>query len=190
MDFNDLTNRVERLYASIDDLQDFDLKNKIVVEQIPVSNGTMLKTYFGAKDNLSELNSLVLVIHNIANLKDHLKKKLAKDIVENHIDASNALKIIIDLSNAEKHSYPTTSNRSGLNPKIKNIQSGLKLGAQSTIEMNALTGDVMNLEGTAFIEAIATIVDENDNVLMNSDQLFIEAIDSWEALLQKFNLLN
>ena len=72
-------------------------------------------------------------MHNIANLKDQLRRWARQNgtdpaTIDQAIGASNALNIIIDLSNNDKHGYPPRDDGySGVAPQVSGIDRVMKL---------------------------------------------------------------
>ncbi len=108
---------------------DNDIRKNTNVEFIQTDKGTGTRTTFGKSDENSYLNNIMIILHNLANIKDNLIKSLeakgktkqqAKRIVEDEINSSLHLQVLIDMVNQEKHGYPLTLHiRSHKNPLIK-----------------------------------------------------------------------
>lgn len=109
MDFNDIEQRVNSLYSSIEITQQLFNKKlqpkKTVAIDENVTKTTQL-SYGGEKLSGDEKNRVISQITNIiskiANFKDNLINKLNKQIVYDGINNSLALQIIIDLDNQDK----------------------------------------------------------------------------------------
>lgn len=189
MEINNLELRLSLLYSSINcHFEKFKKPEPLYKEQFSENGKRNLTiTIDGGETNESEkleaLNRIILIIHNLANLKDNLKnyfKSINKDekLVEKNIDDSIYLCIITDLSNQEKHSYPLTlRKRSNLDPKIINIENSLNI--------NMPIGNVFYNILDAKVEISAEIVDSNDNFLFTFSELIEKTIENWENFFLK-----
>ena len=185
MDFNDLELRISILYRAINTNYSF---NYPVIPQTREyeENG---KKYFqviidGGNITTDEVldanNRIIHITHQLANLKDNLKNYLSKksvsgQIVEDNINNSQFLSIITDLSNSDKHGYPTNSKRSRLDPKIVNVRKGMQINNK----LAKVFYDVMDSR----IVFTADIVDFNDNFICDFNDLIEKAIENWEDFL-------
>lgn len=183
MSINNLENRLKLLYTSINcHFGKFKRPEPIGKESIDDEGKSIYTVSIGGgitteDEVLNATNDINIIIHNIANLKDNLKnllksKKINDKIVENYIDSSIHLKVIIDLANQEKHGYPTNSRRSKLDPKIVNIQNEMIINFPlSKVFVNILDSRV---------EIAAEIVDYEDKFLFTFKELVEKSIEKWE----------
>lgn len=191
MDFNDIKSRLERLYASINARFDENIG-----KHINITNGTkdgrkFVRLTFD-KDSEGSLNKILLIIHNLANLKDHLKKVLSskggnKEDIENEINDSLSLQLIIDLSNAEKHGYPTNRRRSQLDPQIRRIRHSMAAKGKTAFSITFPSGEY-KAEGDCKIVIDADIVNEKEELIMGLDQLINSGLLKWEELIKKYDI--
>jgi len=197
MDFNNFKSRLERIYSSIDQRIEEDHGESIKVEwggngdKDNVVVGTTIHISFDkGKKESTDLNKIILIVHNLANLKDHLKKIISnpKDI-EQAINDSTYLPIVLDLSNQEKHGYPLTKfRRSFKDPKIVNVTHGMIVSAGlSTFSIDLMTGESQTKNCP--IAMHANIVDSNNIHLFTLDELVDGAITDWEEIIKKFNII-
>lgn len=187
MDFNNIEQRISRLYISIN--AHFDsFKQTEVIQEEKIENGekiiivTIGASPINQNQQFDAFNKLISVIHNIFNLKDHLKNyfsdnNLNKKLVEEEVDNSLHLKLIADLSNQEKHGYPLNNRRSKLDPRIENIQN-------SNIIKMPVTKLLYNpMQGRVILTA--NITDLNHNFIISFDELIDKSLEKWEDFLLK-----
>lgn len=196
MDFNDIGFRIERLHASVRAKVDHDIAKHLDIKKELGENSYSISGTFTKGNNADKANRILLIIHNLANLKDHLKHSITSKggdqrQIENEIDDDLSLQIVIDLANSEKHTYPTKSNRSGLNPKLGNIQSSLTVSATEPGEASFF---VMHIDGTyqtsgnVGVTLHADILDGNNDKVMTLDELIENCLGKWEGIITKYKL--
>ncbi len=129
--------RINRIYAAIGEIEEDD-PNKLKATVIQTDKIQAIFQDFRAglsDDDLS--NQAHSVIHNIANLRDHLKRWAShhgqdKKKVDEAVDACPELQIIKDLSNNDKHGYPPRKGgRSGQSPQLVEIDRVMRLQTQA-----------------------------------------------------------
>lgn len=137
------------------------------------------------------------VIHNIANLHDHLRRWAVrnghdKTTVDSVLDGSDALKLIKDLSNNDKHGYPPRDGgHSTCAPRLLNIRREMRLTtkpeAGSSVAMTLGPGGVPKISGTGTACAIITadVVDEAGNPRGDLFSIAKKAVETWEGLLSQ-----
>ena len=195
MDFNDIASRLERIYSSIQARADDNIGRHINAKHSVTNKAFVFDVSFDKEKEADKLNRVMIIVHNLANLKDHLKNWIRinggdEDIVKNEINLDKYLQTVIDLANAEKHGYPTNSNRSKLNPKIVNVESVLQITADSECNSSSFT---FGLDGTFVshgkntVVIIADIVDGNNNKICSLDELIENSIRKWEEIIKKIN---
>ncbi len=182
MDFNNLELKISVLYSSIDahfsSYNEVEIKTKEFVKEgkrhsvITFGGGEISKN-----EMLATYNKMLSVIHNLANLKDKtidyiIKKDLNKQLVEDNINNSRYLSIIVDLCNSVKHVYPTNSKRSKLDPKITNIRKSWNI--------NLPLSKVCHNPMDSNVQFMADIVDFNDNFICDFNELIEKSIQDWE----------
>ncbi|MCO6163661.1 hypothetical protein [Flavobacterium sp. NRK F7] len=188
MDFNNIQQRISLLYKAIELYYDFKQPMIPVTEEGENNGKRYLTVKLGAgitteDEKLDFFNRIILIIHNIANIKDNLKKFLSErnlnqKVVEMIIDDSIHLSIIADLSNSEKHGYPLTkTRRSKLDPKITNIRKSWDIN----FPLSKVYHNIMDSN----VQFKADIVDFNDNFICDFDELIEKAIENWEDFFIK-----
>ena len=203
MDFNDITNRLNRTLTSLNARFDNDIRKNTKVELIETDGGIGTRTTFGDSDENTNLNAIMIILHNLANIKDNLIKTLitkgktekqAKKIVEDEINSSLHLQVLIDLVNQEKHGYPLTKFiRSNKNPLIKNPAQSLSLGdgrEGSVTEINIAQDGHLIIHGDPpKIILTADIYDDNNVLLFNLNALVDTCYSKWELLAKTYDCI-
>jgi len=196
----DLVGRVGRIYAAIDAVEEHDPQRlKAEVIQTDTIRGVFQDFRSGLTDE--ELsNSAYTLIYNIAHLRDHLRKWAALNRseetgVDRAIDQSPALKIIIDLSNSDKHGYPPRNGgRSGRSPRLIRINRVMQLRTRaqkgSTIALTIGPGGVPRFSGDGTAKAVITgqVVDKDGNPIGDLYDIASKAVEAWEDLLVGFGI--
>lgn len=196
MNFNDIKERLSRLYATLHPRFDIDIEKHTKEEVVKKESGILeYRATFGASSEPENINSVMNVVHGIAGLKDHLKNRMKTlhknpQDVERLIDASLQLQLIIDLDNKDKHGAPLTrSNRSGKNPQLKNIRQGLAGGGgRVTYQTHPATGQEFERSRNVQIAVTADVVDEQGVVIMSFDQLVSGSMKEVEAFIHRNGL--
>lgn len=186
IDANDLQDRIDVLYHVTSDFVTRAPVAEICIEEtssVGEDGKETRQIHFGGgqltrAEELSAKATLTDIVSRLANLKDPLKNAVANSsrnaqTVEDHINSSYHLGIIVDLNNAEKHGYPLTRHtRSGIDPRIENIRKELAIPLVSGKFSNALTDGIVLFE--------ADIVDRGGNRAADFRELIENAITDWE----------
>lgn len=197
MDYNDINLRLKRLYLSIDQQYEDNFLDHMQIRTENKEDGQFkLVLDFNANNNESETtNKINSIVSNLANLKDHLINKLelkggnAQDI-ENEINLSLPLQLILDLNNQEKHGYPLSKiRRSMKDPKIIDIKKAAssKPGTRSSeFVIDPITG--AGHTNNMVVVITARVVDGQNNFLYYLGDLIKKSLLSWEEIIIKFSL--
>jgi len=191
MDFNDIKLRLKRVYSSINKSSDDEIEKYVHIRQI--SPGQFQITFDKGQEESESTDIVFAIIEHLAKLKDHIKNIIEerggdKKNIENEIDKSLELKLIIDLANAEKHGYPLTKpERSKRSPKIQNIKHSLVIPPQVQVGFNLSTGEILNPNDCG-ITITAEIIDKNGNLICRLNKLVNDAIKKWEEIIKKYNI--
>lgn len=197
MDFNDIKSRLDRTLASMNARFDDDYKKHTNIKFIETKGGTGVSLTFG-KDSKADVEAKIFsVLHNLASLKDHLKNCLQKNghdknLVENEINSSLHLQVLIDLVNADKHEYPLTkTKRSNKDPIIKNAEQALKIGGTKAGDVSEAT---IGNDGHLIVHGVppkititADICDSSGNLLFNLNTLVDNCYSKWDEIAKKYN---
>jgi len=105
--------------------------------------------------------------------------------VEQFVNGSFPLQIVIDLSNTEKHHELRHAPRSGHKPKIKDLRRALRLRARGSsgvgVMMDLRDGKLRKVGGgDANVSLSAKVVSQDGTELGDLLDLCREAIASWE----------
>lgn len=192
--------RISRIYAAVGSIKEDDpQKLKATVIQTEKIKAVFQDFRGGySDDDLS--NQAHSVIHNIANLRDHLRRWAShhdqdKNKVDQTVDNSPELQIIRDLSNNDKHGYPPRDGgRSGQYPQLTEINRVIRLQTQTTkgsmIAMTIGAGGVPNFIGDGTAKAVVTgdVVDKDGNRIGDLYEIANRAVRAWEQLLADYKL--
>lgn len=192
-----LNQKLRRMYAALAGLSSDDLS--VIQPRITEGFGySYTEVDFNQHtDEIALANSAFLLVANIASLKDHLKAWCKKQGIAYRGDAlinsNRAVALIHDLWNVDKHAELNVSPRSGIKPKLQNIEtalsitSGTQAGSGAFFSMDPLTGKIttgVTGSGSVQLALVAQIADESGNVIADFTQTCSEAIDAWSATFQ------
>jgi len=193
--------RISRIYAAIGAIEQADphMLKATVIQTNKIR--AVFQDFRGGFSDEELSNQAHTVIHNIANLRDHLARWAAqngqdKTKVDQTIDSCLDLQIVQDLSNNDKHGYPPRDGgRSGKSPQIIEINRVLCLQTQakqgSMIGMTIGPGGVPEFIGDGSAKAVVTgeVVDNAKNRIGDLYQIVNKAVEGWERLLADFGLI-
>lgn len=197
---NDLLFRVQCLYAAIGAVEETDI-SKFLPEVI--NDGHRIGFYQDWSGGLTDAdltNIANSLIHNIANLRDNLKNWAARNGRDKtQIDAafkkSEALKVIQDLSNNNKHGYPPRNGgHSGKSPRVEKINRIMQMTTKA--KRGSSVGLAFTLQGvpkilgngTAKVIISGDILDRNNNRIGDLHKTALEAVKVWESVLGDFGV--
>jgi len=192
--------RLRRIYAAINATKEFDMARlpaRVFRSEKAVG---VFQNFAGDMTEPEMANAAHSVIHNIANLHDHLKRWVAtggsdKAIIDRAFDSSIDLRIIKDLSNNDKHGYPPRDRgHSGRSPKLTNIRGQMRLtakGGGGWVTMMLGSGGVPKISGDGTAVAVITgdVVDEDGSMIGDLFEIEVHATAAWEFLLKDLGIL-
>lgn len=193
--------RITRIHAAIGAIEE-DNPNKLkttVIETDKIRG--VFQDFRGGFSDDELSNQAHTVIHNIANLRDHLRRWAAhngqdKTKVGQTFKNSLELRIIQDLSNNDKHGYPPCHGcHSGKSPRLAEINRVMRLQTQakkgSTIAMTVGAGGIPKLIGDGTAKAVVTgnVVDNDNKRIGDLYDIVNKAVEAWEQLLADFRLI-
>lgn len=190
-DINDIQSRLDRILFAANSIIDNDYKRHAKIDPLEVG----VKVTLPAKDGPIKIkNDIFAILHHLATVKDHLKKHMErnrqnKQLIERAIDSSIHLKVLIDLVNADKHGYPTTTNRSKKNPVIKDFAQSLKNNNEGkpVIATISPTGEINIVEGKApSVELFANIYDDQGSFLFGFNELVEVCYKEWLSIAEQY----
>ena len=197
----ELINRIGRIYAAINATEEADLtKLKAPIAKTTEKYMVLYQDFRGGRTNEELSNFACSVIHNIANLGDHLKKWAVrngqdKGKIGEAVNRSLALQIVTDLSNNDKHGYPPRDGgRSDRSPRLVRINQVLRVrpkpepGSSVTVTLSADGTPQKSGSGSAKAVIVGDVVDKDSNKIDDLDKIAGEAVQAWEQLLSEFNV--
>lgn len=197
-----INNRIRRLYASLDYMKERDMESlpaKITIDHSVIE---MYQDFSGRKKPEDLENDAYQIINNIANIYEYLNKwaelnNKDKSEVDEVLEKSEAIKIVRDLWNSDKHPYPRRDGGySKLNPKLQNIRRVIQLQTKaekgSYIQMTHGKGGIPYVSGNGSSVAVLTgeIVDNNEKIIGDFRSIILEAVRDWETAFSEFGILN
>jgi hypothetical protein len=197
MELGDIKNKIKRVYLSIEKISNNNIERDINREIIVDGNNTAIKITWEKEGGLESLNEIVPIIANLANLKDYIKETYTlaggdKQLIEDEIESSKYLKLIIDLDNREKHCHPQKS-RSKEYPyldevgKSFTIKGSDKNGGFSTFSVTP--NSQFNTDCNLAVVLRAKIKNQEGLLICDFDELINGAIKEWECIIDKYNLI-
>ena len=201
MPTNEVLWRLSRIYTSIDATLEDDL-GQFPPDVSQAENYFAFFQDFAGGLSPTEISNLAhSMIHNIVNLRDHLRKWAAKNghdkaLVDKTLSGSLPLQVITDLSNNDKHDYPPRN--SGFSKKaLKLIDVERVLRLTTRAEPGSGVGMVFTLagpkqvsgSGSAAVTITGQVSDRNGNSLGDLYELCAEALEAWERLLRDFRIV-
>lgn len=196
----DLLQRIRRVHTAVGTAKESDLNN---LKASAISTDKIvgiLQDFRGGLSDEELCNIAHSVIHNIANLRDHLRRWAHlngrdKKKVDEAVEKSMELQIIMDLSNNDKHGYPPRNGgHSGKSPQLTEINRVMKLATRaqrsSSIGMTLGPGGVPRTFGDGTAKAVVTgqVVDQGNNPTGDLHDIATKAIEAWEGVLDEFGI--
>lgn len=196
-----ILHRLDRIYSAIGSIEEEDLE-KLRATVIRTEKAfSIIQDFRGGFSDADLSNYAHGVIHGIANLGDHLRRWAAqngqdKAKVNETVDISPDLQIIIDLSNNDKHGYPPRNGgHSKKAPQLTEVTRLMRLQTQekkdSGIGMTfAADGKPIFFgDGTAKAVITGDVVDAQNNRIGDLYDISINAVGAWEKLITHFGLI-
>ena len=195
MDYNNVETRLKNIYASVGEQFTYGhaaLNMTYTEVKTEGKERSISISFFNPDDEPKILNQINSVISNLANLKDCLKKKIEESgndskVIEDEINGSPYLQVILDLSNQEKHGYPLTkTRRSGKDPLITNV--GRVLSSSNKPDNIRHEGSDGSSMMNMMVMITADITDSHGDKLYRLDYLVETTLSAWEQIIIKYNL--
>lgn len=188
MDFNDIKERLERVLAALNSRFDYNVGKAITFTEQDEGKFHKITVSFEGNDPHEIENKILIILHNLANLKNGIQSKLGLNgnLVEDLVNDSLHLQVLMDLVNQEKHGSPLTkTNRSHKNPVLKEVSQGLMIasvdGSSGSFMMD-LTSGAWRSEGNNAIVIHGKIFDDKNNFLFSVDELVNKSFKSLKEL--------
>ena len=200
MEKDDLTLRVKRLYSAIEATEETDI-SKFLPKVINAGHKKSFSQDWGGGLNEAELTNIAhSLIYNIAHFDAHLKKwadRNSKDKtkVNYMFKDSLSLRIIKDLSNYDKHSYPRRNGGySGKSPRVDQFRRIMQMTTKP--EKNSFVAFTFTRQGvpkvsgdgTAKVIVSGDILDKDGNNIGDLHKTALEAVEAWEKVLGDFGV--
>lgn len=197
-----LNQRIQRIYAAIGEVTTTDPSTfQSEIRHLGGNNFVAIMDFQGAL-TLEQLQNIIYsVIYNVANLRDHLKiwakhKEENVKVVDQAVNTSTELKVIIDLSNRDKHGgTPRDGGLSGLLPDLTNYQRKLVIPAmgkenvRSSFTFSLFDGEPeVQFHGQTHVQISADIVNSKKQKIGDIMKYLDEAVSQWEQVLSIFGL--
>ena len=188
-----LDRKIRQMHAALDAIATEDLSGVKPQIESSASYASMNVDFNANSDPIELANAASLLIANIASLKDHLKAwcKLKQFPFNGDalIDSNNAVALIHDLWNVDKHAELTSKPRSGSVPELRDISralvvsAGTEAGSSVFYSMGLWTGNITTGSsggGSVKISLTAQVVDKSGVILGELSSLCAEAVAAWE----------
>jgi len=197
---DDLVSRVQRLYTAIEAVEETDISKfipKIIKDGKRVG---FFQDWSNERSNADLNNNAHMLIYNIANLKDLLKKWAVRNgkekaMVDDVFKGSQALKIIKDLSNNDRHGYDSKKRgNSGKSPRLGKITSCMEMatkpekGSFVSLTFNRQGIPQIAGSGTAKVVITSDILGRDGNKIGDLHKTCLEAVKIWESILSDFGV--
>jgi hypothetical protein len=189
--------KIRRMHAALEDLGSDDLST--IKPEVSESNGSYYAEvdFNQDVDEIELTNKAFLLISNIASMKDHLKVWCKRKNIpfqgDALINSNQAVAIIHDLWNIDKHAELGNPPRSGHNPSLQGLQKNLVLSTGNApnggafFSFDPFTGKIdMGTSGSGSVKTVITaqIVDEFGNVLGDFNEICSQAVEEWVKILK------
>lgn len=187
----ELEDRLKRIYAAIGEtIQEDSSEFNPVIRRKHGNTFTVNVDFRGDLTSEQLVNLVHSAVHNVANLKDHLKrweKQNMKDssLVEDAIRQSEDLQIIIDLSNYDKHGSPRDDGISHKGPQLKNIRRNLVAKGGSGVTFAPFDSTPVTFHGGSAVFVTGDVVDKTNKRLGDLHDYLKVGVSSWEDLMKK-----
>ena len=188
-----LDRKIRQMHASLDAIATEDLSGVEPQLETGPTYVSMSVDFNADSDQIQLANAATLLVANIASLKEHLKAWCKLKGVHFNGDAlinsNNAVALIHDLWNVDKHAELTSKPRSGSIPELRDIRQALVLstgteaGSGAFYSMDPRTGKVTTGSsggGSMKLSLTAQVVDKDGHSLGELSYLCTEAVAAWE----------
>ena len=192
-----LRQRVERIHAALNTTVERDMARLPATVEISEELVSVLHDFSGGSSAAELENLSQSLIHNVAHLRDHLKKwakanDRCRAKVDDAIRNSFALQVISDLANVDKHGGAGRESWSGKQPRLTNVTRSLRMATREEEGswMVVVFGRTPIVSGDGSAEAVLTgdVLDEDGCRIGDLHTLAGEAVAAWEELLRCYGL--
>jgi hypothetical protein len=159
----------------------------------------VMQDFRGGMSEEEIANSAHSLIHNIANLRDHLRRWAAKNGKDKgKVDSTGAvsleLRILQDLSNNDKHGPPRDGGNSGLAPHLQEINRVMRLetrpvqGSAVAFVLDPVGKPNVLGDGSASVVITGQVNDKDGKNLGDLFEMERKAVLAWETLLAEYGI--
>ncbi len=186
---DDLQRRLDRVYAAIGETATREpAKLKPTVKQ---QAGTIAISFDGGLSEAQIENAAMHAVFAVGHLPDHMRKwarKNGKDpkSMNRAIGRSQALRVVIDLANVDKHGdHDRGGGLSGLRPRVTDLTRALRLGGGPEPPSMTLIGpNGPEVQGDVSAVICGTVRDSSGKYIGQLDQILSDALKVLESLLE------
>ncbi len=195
MNINSLKERMQILYASVE--RRLKKLSPSAETSINVTKWELFtRVRFGSSSPPQLRSDVNAIISDLASLRDIIKvnlraKGLSPRIMEDAINASFHLQLIVDLNNEYKHGHPLRDGyRSGVEPIVGPLVEGLKVPPGETVDMvvEYASGRV-EIDKDFEVVITGDITTRDGRRLCTLDELFDTALTEYEGIMKENGLL-
>jgi len=197
---DEFNHRIKRIYAAIGELKEDDITKFQPTVILGEHQIGFIQDWAGEITDEQRSNYVHSLIEVIASFQYYLNQwadQHGKDKTEvkTTFDSSQALKVIHDLWNVEKHTGKRLGrNHSGLSPKLGEIipvgRLTLEPGKGMTFTFDKQGKPKVVGKGKSAVIVTADILDKDGNNIGNFYDVASEALSAWEEVLNKFDVLH
>ena len=187
--------RINRIYDALARLGNGNLAG-IKPQFSNFSSGVQMVVDFNCNSTEAELeNATQILITNIASIRDHLKEWCEQKNTDfkgdSLINTNRSVALVHDLWNIDKHAKLDRKPRSGVIPSLRELRRSLVLttgtaaGSAVSFSMDMDGNQSIQTEngGSAKLEIVGRVVDQNGKDLGDFRTICEAAIDAWWAEL-------
>jgi hypothetical protein len=194
---DELTFRLRRLYVAIGGNVETDLTKfpaKVIATEKLIG---VCQDFRGGLSDEEIYNKAIHVVDDIAALRDNLIRWAVangkdKQRVWDTFNRSFPIRVIQDLCNVEKHGYPLKQSNSGRDPKLVEVNSGMRIQPTGKGWSGVTLAPSGKLEkfgnGSASVAITGVVADKHDTVIGDLYDIEVKAVRDWEALLIEFGV--
>jgi hypothetical protein len=196
---DELSLRIQRIYAAIGACREFDLGRLRPTVISTKRFHAVFQDFSGGQSEAELANAAFSLIQNIASLKDHLKawaRRSGKDSskVDRAFTESLPLQIVQDLFDREKHTGDRRDGvYSGRSPRLSSIHREMRLttqprkGSSVTLTMEADGTRRTFGDGMACAVITADVSDKYGKRMGDLFEIELQAVQAWEKLLVEYS---
>lgn len=199
MDFDDIQDRLERLYSAVNERYD-QVTDDSITEKTSIRDDGIFehRITFASNDEAQNKNKVMNVIHAIASLKDHIKNELSEkgndpQEYEKYIDSNLTLALITDLDNKDKHGETLRTPRTNMNPGLANIQQVLhgkgKTNFGVATSFSNMKSTITHNQGNIKLEVVGDIVDDSDVFVYRLEDAIVSSISLVENFMKSKGIM-